>query len=68
MDIHVNGNQVSLETNEHTIVTLLQSQGFEQFKGLAVAINEQIVPRNQWETTLLQSNDQVLIITATQGG
>ena len=36
--------------------------------GIAVAINETVVPKSQWTSTLLQENDKVLIIKASQGG
>lgn len=37
-------------------------------QGIAVAINEQVIPQPQWPSVLLQPTDQILIIKATQGG
>ena len=37
-------------------------------KGVAVAINDQIVLQKKWESTVLNENDKVLIISATKGG
>lgn len=37
-------------------------------KGIAIAINEQIIPKTEWDKTRLNNNDKILIITATQGG
>ncbi len=37
-------------------------------KGIAVAVNETIVPKAAWTNYLLQPNDTVLVIKATQGG
>ncbi|MCW3807401.1 sulfur carrier protein ThiS [Plebeiibacterium marinum] len=37
-------------------------------KGIAIAINDQIVLQKKWESTVLQENDKVLIISATKGG
>lgn len=37
-------------------------------KGIAVAINNKVVPKSEWETKLISNNDAVLIIKATQGG
>lgn len=37
-------------------------------KGIAIAINQSVVPQPSWNSTLLQNNDDILIITATQGG
>lgn len=37
-------------------------------KGIAVAVNECVVPKSEWETYILQSKDRLLFIKATQGG
>ena len=37
-------------------------------QGIAVAINEHIIQKCDWETTALQQDDSILIIQATQGG
>ena len=40
----------------------------EKQKGIAVAVNETIVPKAQWDSFELKDNDKVLVIKATQGG
>ena len=40
----------------------------EKQKGIAVAVNETVVPKTNWDSYLLQPNDKVLVIKATQGG
>lgn len=37
-------------------------------KGIAVAINNQIIQKNNWNSTKIEKNDKILIIKATQGG
>lgn len=37
-------------------------------KGLAVAINQTIVPKTDWGNHLLNPGDQIILIKATQGG
>ena len=37
-------------------------------KGIAIAINETIIQKANWSSTLLKENDALLIIQATQGG
>ena len=37
-------------------------------KGIAVAINNSVIPKSEWEKYKLNENDRVTIITATQGG
>ncbi|GAB3362929.1 hypothetical protein GCM10027566_31030 [Arachidicoccus ginsenosidivorans] len=36
--------------------------------GIAVALKDQVISRADWNLTVLQENDQLLILTATQGG
>lgn len=37
-------------------------------KGVAIAVNQVIVPRSEWCAFLLHANDDVMLISATQGG
>jgi len=37
-------------------------------KGIAVAVNQVIIPRANWADHLISPNDQIVIIKATQGG
>ena len=67
MEITYN-NQVQ-EIQEETLVSdFVFSQMGEKQNGIAVAINESIVPKIEWAKTYLKSNDNLLIIKATQGG
>lgn len=36
--------------------------------GMAVALNDQVVPRAGWETTVVGEADRVEVLTAVQGG
>jgi sulfur carrier protein len=40
----------------------------ERPDGIAIAVNEQVIPKNEWETYPLQAQDKVFVIRATQGG
>jgi sulfur carrier protein len=42
--------------------------GQAQTRGLAVAINDTVVPRADWATHAVQPHDRILLIRATQGG
>lgn len=37
-------------------------------KGIAVAINQSVIPKSDWPIRRLSPNDQITLITATQGG
>ncbi|HZZ20407.1 MAG TPA: sulfur carrier protein ThiS [Opitutaceae bacterium] len=51
-----------------TLLRLLEAQGLAGRKGVAAAVNGDVVPRASWETRLLAERDHVLVIRATQGG
>lgn len=36
--------------------------------GIAIAVNGAVVPKSQWSQVLVNENDKLLIIKATQGG
>ncbi len=36
--------------------------------GVAVAVNNRMIPRTRWAETILQENDQVVVIRAACGG
>ncbi|MEW2525222.1 sulfur carrier protein ThiS [Streptomyces sp. NPDC047071] len=36
--------------------------------GVAAALNETVVPRARWATTVLRDGDRVEVLTAVQGG
>ncbi|SMC86271.1 sulfur carrier protein ThiS [Pedobacter africanus] len=40
----------------------------QEAKGIAVAINQNIVAKTDWSVHTLRQGDQVILITATQGG
>ncbi len=67
MEIKVNKDTVHI-TSTTNVLSLLQQLRGEKLNGLAVAVNETVIPRPQWEIMQLNQNDNVLIIQATQGG
>jgi sulfur carrier protein len=36
--------------------------------GIAIAVNETVIPRGEWAAFLLREGDRVFVIRATQGG
>lgn len=67
MTIFVNNQPVEL-SGELTIPQLLRDQQVAHLKGLAVAINDSVIIKSDWEQVVFQENDQVTIIRASQGG
>lgn len=50
-----------------TVGQLLTEVGLPQ-QNVAVAVNNQIVLRQSWDTTILVENDNVVVIAAAYGG
>jgi len=61
-------NQKTFRLQHHTISEALQVYGITQTKGIAIAINNTVIPKAEWCAITLQENDQITIITAAQGG
>ena len=36
--------------------------------GIAVAVNNSVIPKRKWESFQLHANDAIVVIQATQGG
>ena len=51
-----------------TLLVMLQALAMAERRGIAVAINDHVVPRSQWPVRSVAEGDRVLIIQATQGG
>jgi sulfur carrier protein len=74
--LHSSGTPVTVRVNDKphtvadrtTLTQLLAGLGLSAAQGVAVAINDAVVPRSSWEEHCLAEGDQVLVIQATQGG
>ncbi len=64
--ISVNGEPRPLAPG--TTVAALVATMTTATKGVAVAVNEDVVPRSAWPLTLLKAGDRVEVLTAVQGG
>lgn len=67
MKILVNGKETEL-TAENKLISLIQLLSLQEKKGIAVAVNDEVVMKKNWSETNLKQNDKVLIIQAAQGG
>jgi sulfur carrier protein len=71
MNILVNGEESSVSDGS-TVAELVDAVLVEirsgQRGGVAVAVNEAVVPRAAWTDTALKRGDRVEILTAVQGG
>ena len=50
------------------ISELVQSLQMPSTNGIALAVNEKVISKSEWEKFELKENDKILLIKATQGG
>jgi sulfur carrier protein len=67
MRIHLNDTARELPSDA-TLDALARELGLAARRGVAVAVNDAVVPRAAWPAHALADGDRVLIIQATQGG
>ncbi|OFX38119.1 MAG: thiamine biosynthesis protein ThiS [Bacteroidetes bacterium GWA2_32_17] len=67
MEIKVN-NQIEKFPENCSIQLLVDEIINEKQKGIAIAVNNQVIKKEYWQEYFLKQNDEVIIIKATQGG
>jgi sulfur carrier protein len=67
MNVSLNGEPVSSEAP--TLLLFLQERGVDtDQRGIAVAINDEVIARAAWEGCTIADGDDIEVITAMQGG
>ncbi len=67
MKIVVNNNEMELPDST-MLQHLLTELQLPSLQGIAVAVNQEVIPKINWSEHRLHERDAVLIIRATQGG
>jgi thiazole synthase len=68
MKIEVNGSVVSLAAGS-TVRSAIEASGAATGdRGVAVAVDGEVVPRSEWDTTTLAEGQKVEVLAAIQGG
>ncbi|NLZ72502.1 MAG: sulfur carrier protein ThiS [Bacteroidales bacterium] len=66
MTVYLNEKPVEI-TNNMTLSDFLVKQKIPS-QGVAVAINQKVIPRDQWKSTLLADQQSILLIHIVSGG
>jgi len=67
--IEVSINQENFQLPESgSLADILPLLQIHQPDGIAIAVNESVIPKGEWEHYTLQSRDKIFVIRATQGG
>ena len=67
MNVHVN-DQLRPVVPGSVLMDVLRELGLAERKGVAIAINDEVVSRAIWSTRTLTDGERIVIIQATQGG
>jgi sulfur carrier protein len=65
MRVIVNGEHAEVQASD--LAALIKEMDYEHTQ-LAIAVNQQVVPRARWGETAISAGDQIEIITPRQGG
>lgn len=68
MQVRLNDQEIQIKPNQVDLVSLMKAYRLYHDSGIAVAINNEILPKQFWTEYQIKDNDNILIITATQGG
>ncbi len=68
MNIKVNGEAEEVSPGLTLQQLLLDLDINPSRPGIAVAVNQEVVPRTEWEETEIQPDSEIEIIRAAQGG
>ncbi|MEX6690565.1 sulfur carrier protein ThiS [Danxiaibacter flavus] len=62
-------NSKPQEIADHLTLSLaLQALQINSLNGVAIAVNNIVIPKKDWESYILEHNDALVIIKASQGG
>jgi sulfur carrier protein len=65
--IELNGEPVELAAGA-SVAQAVDSVGADSARGVAVAVDGEVVPRSEWDATALSEGQQVEVLHAVQGG
>ena len=68
MELKINNQTKQFSAKSLTVQALLDLEIPEKQNGIALAINNTVIPKSNWNSHYIQETDDILIISATQGG
>lgn len=68
IEVYVNSKPHRVSPDHSSLAYLLKCIDLPASRGVAVAVNEEIIPQAQWHAVQLKQADHILVIRATQGG
>ncbi|MFH7016793.1 sulfur carrier protein ThiS [Flavobacterium sp. FlaQc-47] len=68
MELKINQQIKQFNVESLSVQSLLDLEIPNKQNGIAVAINNTIIPKTNWDQHFVRETDEILIISATQGG
>jgi sulfur carrier protein len=68
MQLKINNQIKQFPADALSIQAMLDIEIPQKQNGIAVAINNTVIPKSDWNSHNLNETDDILIISATQGG
>ena len=66
MEVLLNSKSISIDVS-HTLLMVIESFAIES-QTMAIAVNEVVIPRSEWQTTTLSQGDKIDLFQAIAGG
>jgi len=68
MKVELNGSPTDLKSGATVADAVDLAAGGDEHRGVAVAVDGEVVPQSEWEATALEEGQQVEVLRASQGG
>lgn len=68
MNIKVNGKEKKVESTKISVKDILLQNGIQSIEMVTVQLNGSFLTKDQWDTTLVNENDQIDFIYFMGGG
>lgn len=67
-ELTLNGEPCTLEAGATLLAAVRASGATELERGIAVALDGEVVPRREWDRRVLEAGQRVEVVQAVQGG
>jgi len=67
MQITINKQAYQFDENT-SLESAIETLELKETNGIALALNEEIIPKSEWQKTILFEEDKIIIIGAVAGG
>jgi sulfur carrier protein len=68
MLLTLNGATVEVPGTGAALLDVLAAAGMRDLRGVAIALDEEVVPRSDWATRQLHEGQRIEVVRASQGG